>query len=305
MPKNNSGVMSKINNYIKSRREQLAENPLFDKYDKMRVEDLIACYKDNTCGESEKKFILETIYLKVFFYFPSFLSKKRYRMNVMLYDEALQNISLHILDAINRFDPSRGFPFVAYAYGDITAAMTQTFQEYNTIRLPQGSKASKAKAFFKEEDSPAKEEEHNDDCEIPVDNFVLNPDIGMTAAVDNPDKAINSDISTDVVLSSQTIMFTDADSMVVVNYDNDLHNKQVKEWLEEALSEESGVLTDDERQVVILHNGLFDHEPMVYDDIAAMRREAGKGSSRSRISQIHTRAVEKLRNWFEEMEVDG
>ena len=62
--------MSKINNYIKSRREQLAENPLFDKYDKMRVEDLIACYKDNTCTESEKKFILETIYLKVFFYFP-------------------------------------------------------------------------------------------------------------------------------------------------------------------------------------------------------------------------------------------
>ena len=303
MPKNNSGVISKINTYIKSRKKHLADSPLFKKYNEMKIEDLIACYKDEQCDDAERKFILETIYLKVFFYFPSFLSKKRYRLNIRLYDESLQNMSLHILDAINRFDPSRGYPFIAYAYGDITAAMAQTFQEYNTIRLPQGSRASKARNFFREEDEHASQDENGGENVVCVDDFVLDPETGLASVSENPETVINSDISTDTVLSSKTIMFTDSDRMVVVDYDNDLHNKQLVEWLGEALSEESGVLTEEERRIVILHNGLFGNKPMVYDDIALMRKEGGKGSSRSRISQIHTRAIEKLRNWFSDMEV--
>ena len=315
MPKHNSGVMSKINNYVKSRKKHLSNNPLFVKYNKMKLEELIACYKYNNNDEREKAFILETIYLKVFFYFPSFLGKRRYRLNGILYDEALQNISMHILDAINRFDPSRGYPFLAYAYGDITAAMSQTFQEYNTIRLPQGSKASKHRNYFREEDT-GMQSEGNDASEdsrdsrdsrdsevVGVDDFVMDPEVGMSSVIDNPEKAMNSDISTDAVLSSKTIMFTDSDRVTVIDYDTDLHNKQLVEWLEEALSEEAGVLTEEERRIVILHNGLFGNTPMVYDEIALQRKALGRGSSRSRISQIHTRAISKLKTWFYDMEV--
>lgn len=260
--KHSSCVITNINTYIKARKHQSINHQLYTKYGKMSVEDLITVYKDDTTPEDTKQYLLELLYLKLFFYFPSFLSKKKYNLTMPLYDEALQNISSHILEAIKRFDPSKGTSFLAYAYGDLTAAMAQTFKETNIVRLPPGS-------TYKE-------------CEV----------VPSTE---------NSDISPDTILVSKAILFSDVGYSDMVDYDTDLHNKQLVEWLEEALSSEADVLTDDERMVVVLHNGLFGNEPMVYADIAALRKSLGRGCSRSRISQIHTKALNKLKKWFADM----
>lgn len=262
--KHSSCVMTNINTYIRARKQHTQSNPLYPKYNKMSVEGLISAYKGIDLPEKEKEFLLELIYLKLFFYFPRFLSKKKYKLNMPLYDEALQNISSHILEAINRFDPSKGTSFLAYAYGDLTAAMAQTFKETNVVRLPPG-------ASYKEYEATPPTE--------------------------------NSDISPDAILVSKASLFSDINYSDTVDYDADLHSKQLVEWLEEAVSSEADVLTEDERMVVVLHNGLFGIEPMVYADIAAMRKDMGKGCSRSRISQIHTKALDKLKKWFAEMDL--
>lgn len=265
--KHSSCVITNINTYLRARKKQAQNNPLYLKYSKMSVEALIQAYKDEKTSEATKTFLLEMIYLKIFFYFPSFLSKKRYKLTMPLYDDALQNISGHILEAIKRFDPSKGTLFLAYAYGDLTAAMAQTFKETNVVRLPPGATY---KEYFREETVPSTE---------------------------------NSDISPDTILVSKSTLFSDISYSDTVDYDEDLHRKQLVEWLEEALTAEADVLTDDERLVVILHNGLFGNEPMVYADIAAMRKNMGKGCSRSRISQIHTKAIGKLKKWFADMDL--
>lgn len=257
--KHSSCVITNINTYLRAHKKHTQNNPLYLKYNKMSVEELISAYKQAEKNSGLKDFLLELLYLKIFFYFPSFLSKKRYKLSMPLYDDALQNISSHILEAIKRFDPSKGTSFLAYAYGDLTAAMAQTFKETNVVRLPPGA--------------------YCNECELAPSTE-------------------NNDISPDTILVSKSTLFSDISYSDTVDYDEDLHSKQLVEWLEEALTAEADVLTDDERLVVILHNGLFGNEPMVYADIAALRKEMGKGCSRSRISQIHTKAIGKLKKWF-------
>lgn len=266
--KNNSCVMTNINTYLRARKKFIKKHPLYIKYHKMSVEDLIRIYNAEDTPDDAKQFLLEMIYLRVFFYFPSFISKKKYKLSMILYDEALQNISKHILDAIKRFNPDKGSSFLAYAYGDIIAAMAQTFKETNTVKLPPGV----GYLEYAEEEADYSNE--------------------------------NTDINPDTVLVLKTSLFSEVDDFDVVDYDENLHKKQLTEWLEEALSEEAGVLTDDERMVVTLHNGLFGNEPMVYADIAAIRKNSGRGCSRSRISQIHTKAIAKLKKWFAEMQIE-
>lgn len=83
-----------------------------------------------------------------------------------------------------------------------------------------------------------------------------------------------------------------------LDIDERIHNAQLIEWLEEALSEESGVLNEDERFVLTHHYGLFNHQQMKYEEIAVMRKNKGLGSACSRISQINTAAVRKVRDYF-------
>ena len=86
--------------------------------------------------------------------------------------------------------------------------------------------------------------------------------------------------------------------------DDQIHQSQLVEWLEEALDKESGVLTDEERFIIIHHYGLFGTKPMIYSEIAEIRKQKGKGCACSRISQINSSAIRKLRKFFEENKVE-
>lgn len=80
-------------------------------------------------------------------------------------------------------------------------------------------------------------------------------------------------------------------------FEQHLHNEDLELYLRAAMHPESGVLTDDERLVLLHHYGLFDHEELTYKKIAEKR--PGKGCAYSRLSQIHKHAVAKLRRYFD------
>ena len=87
--------------------------------------------------------------------------------------------------------------------------------------------------------------------------------------------------------------------------DERIHQSQLVEWLEEALDKESGILTDEERFIIIHHYGLFNTKPMIYSEIAEIRKQKGKGCACSRISQINSSAIRKIRKFFEENSVES
>ena len=80
-----------------------------------------------------------------------------------------------------------------------------------------------------------------------------------------------------------------------------LHNIDLVQRLEDAISKEADVLTEDERNVLVKKYGLFGSKKMSYKDISAERAAEGKGSAYSRITQIHAKAIKKLAKYFEDL----
>lgn len=83
-----------------------------------------------------------------------------------------------------------------------------------------------------------------------------------------------------------------------------IHLRELREILIDAISPEAGVLNADEREVVILRYGLMGMERLPYQDISKIRKAQQKGETCSRISQIHTSALKKLRAYFRECGID-
>ena len=86
--------------------------------------------------------------------------------------------------------------------------------------------------------------------------------------------------------------------------DKYLHNIDLVQRLEDAISKEADVLTEDERNILIKKYGLFGHKRMSYREISAERASEHKGSAYSRITQIHSKAVKKLATYFQDFDIE-
>jgi RNA polymerase sigma factor (sigma-70 family) len=180
----------------------------------------------------------------------------------------MQNMSFTVLQAIDTFDPTKNFKFVNYLVGYFKSAISKTFRDTNVVSVPTGRRK-----ILKEMQQSIRTEPLGDAEEILSYTGVEYMENG-TAGMPNFD------------------------------FDEDLHNKQLIEWLEEALSSEADVVTSDERRVLVLHYGLFGHDRLPYHDIAKLRAAEGRGCAYSRLSQIHTKAVKKLQRFFSDRGID-
>lgn len=292
------GVVYAVGKIMKSKYSSNVYKKYIDKYGALSTEELIREYKREDISDQDKKWLLEQIYLKMFYFFPYTITQHHYFLTAAMFDEAIQNISVALLNAIKRFNPNLGYKFAAYFFGDLKSSMRKTFRDSNLVKLPSINTQC---TYFKEEDAvendsliPVSGHEHED----PIDSLIKEQE--EKGDLHNDVVEENHDINADRVLVSKSTKFNDSYSSSEYDFDAELYKKQLSEWLEEAISKESGVLTDDERMVVILHNGLFGNKPMIYKDIAKLRKKKGRGSARSRISQIHTQALEKIKKWFME-----
>ncbi len=76
------------------------------------------------------------------------------------------------------------------------------------------------------------------------------------------------------------------------------------EWLEEALSKEAELCSEDARIIILSYYGLFGTEPIPYRVISEIRKNLGLSSSLSRISQIHAKTIEKFRQFFQDRNIE-
>lgn len=190
--------------------------------------------------------------------------KKNYRISSHLFNDMMQNMSHMLLVAINMFDPTKGFKFTSYLAGYLKSGMTRAFRDTNVVSVPTGRRKMLQEMQAKLEASP-------------------NEIVSYTGIeYDNNGSAGSPKI----------------------NFEELVHNKELEEWLEDAVSREAGLCSDDERMILTLHYGLFGSEKKSYREIAEIRKKGGRSSSFSRISQIHARALEKLRQYFMERHIE-
>lgn len=216
------------------------------------------------CVSDEEKIWLRDEIFFQVFFLLPSVVKKNYRISSHLFNDMLQNMSNMLLIAIDMFDPDKGFKFTSYLAGYLKAGMARTFRDTNVVSVPTGRRKVLQEMRSKLEASPNE------------------------------------------IVSYTGIEYDNNGSAGVpkINFEELVHNKELEEWLEDAVSREAGLCSDDERMILTLHYGLFGSEKKSYREIAEIRKKGGRSSSFSRISQIHTRALEKLRQYFQERNIE-
>ena len=199
------------------------------------------------------------------------------------YFDLIQEGNLGLIEAINRFDPDKGFRFSTYATHWITKAVRDAIHDNSrTVKLPISLERNLSKyrmVYSKIQNEMCREpttEEIAAAMGIPKEKVVEielanREEISLNSAIDETDDLM---LETAIVTSDRTIedILIDKESTNIVL----------------SLFEKIG-LSDREKEVLILRNG-FNAEPMTLEEIAHYF-----GISRERIRQLEGRALRKVK----------
>lgn len=253
------------------------------------VEELLKEYHSTSEDVKRKKELKEKIILKIFFLFP-YIVKKNYSLPADYFDDAMMNLLCNLLTAIELYDPERGKLFSNYLIGYCRNAMTQTFRAASVVS-PGKARRAMLDALYADEN----------------DKSDLSDPFKDTASEDGdmPETVEEEEVTEGGLAAPETCHAVPLDEERLgtadwAEVDEAIHKEQVYEWIKEALSPESGVLTDDEREILYSHFGVFGHSRVPYKDIAEERRKQGKGAACSRISQLKSQALRKVRHFCRE-----
>ncbi len=258
--------VSSVSIYNQIRKKHEKRKDLASIYKKEPVEKLLLDYHCSNIDKKTHDWLRDEIFFRTYFLLPHAI-KESYPVTSHVFNDAIQNMSFSVLQAIEKFDPTKGYTFVSYLVGYFKGAFAKTFRDTNVISVPTGRMK-----ILKERQKYVKTESFGSSDEIHTYNGVEYTENGNVGMLD-------------------------------IDFDEDLHNKQLVEWLEEALSREAGVITSDERRVLVLRYGLFGHQKEPYRNIAKLRQRDGLGCAFSRLSQIHAKAVGKLKKFFKDRDI--
>lgn len=269
-------VINSVSMYMEIWSRHVKNKHLHTLYENKSVEDMLMDYHKRSTPEHIRKWLKNEVFFSIFFLLPHVI-KKHYYLSVNSFEDAMQNMSYNVLMAIESFDPRLGTTFVNYLAGYFKAAVSKTFRDTNLIVIP----AARRKIL---KDAVAREQDAEKEPEVSYPKIFMYDDTSNTC--------------------TGAFRGLAGSPWEQQEFDETVHNRQLVEWLEEALSRDAGVLTHDERRVLIMHYGLFGESPCTYQEIAKLHKAEGKGHACSRLSQISTQAKKKLRKFFAEMELE-
>lgn len=279
-------VVISVSEYNVLRRKHRVNKALFEKYEGFSVEDLLREYHDKKTPKKEKQWLKEEVFLRTFFLLP-YVAKKTYHITAAHFDDGMQNMASNLLTAIDKFKPELNYAFVDYLAAYLRAGVTKTFRDVNIVSIPSARRKLLRDAMLRM-GSGAEE--------------AVSEAVAGLAIIPVSYPAVPSNY--DAIDLHDNRGTHGGGSHERENFDEIVHNLQLTEWLEEALSVGADIVTADERRVLVMHYGLFGHKPHTYKEIATLHKAEGKGHACSRLSQISTQATKKLRAFFRELGVE-
>lgn len=335
----NGGVVNSVSEYRKRWLLRTTVSKYPNNSDSEVIQRLLEEYHTEGTTPERKKELKHDILMRCYFMFPSFL-RKNYHLPAELFNDAVQNMAANTLRAIDLFKPSLGYQFSNYLVGWFRDAAVSALRSVYIVSAATLRQAAIDAAIPADD-----EELENDISPFLAGNVAVGKDMSeeeTKTAADMYEAQAESRENSDCIdtcdddeslLCTENGYADDCKSRVMrgastvrgnivelddsryyklapgIEKDEDIderiHQSQLVEWLEEALDKESGILTDEERFIIIHHYGLFNTKPMIYSEIAEIRKQKGKGCACSRISQINSSAIRKIRKFFEENSVES
>lgn len=222
----------------------IKENPLLTKKQEIELSRRI-----KKGDESARKKLIESNYRLVIS-----IAKKYHRKDIN-FEDLLQESSIGLLKAVNRFDPELGYKFSTYACWWIKQAALQYINENSTnIKVPTHSRLLNAKikkeidAFEKENGRSPSYEEISSLVDEPVKKIKYT--IKSNKHIASIDNQIDSDNSASILMNKIE------DSSVDSNPERSLENKELNKIVEESLA----LLTPKEEKIIRLRFGINNND---------------------------------------------
>lgn len=274
-----------------------------------RIADILREYHKEGTTPERKKELKHDLLMYTFFLIPHFL-KSNYKLTAELFNEAVQQITENLLYAADLYDPDKGFNFSSYLIGYFKSGVAKTLDNCNVVSTATLRTAARSCGMSVEDvetaenpyivrvrgESDDDEEDHEQRAKPAVDEPVVRNQRVLRGAMRVNGNAVELDDNRMYVMSADADPFTDID--------DEINQSQMQEWLEEALDPDNHVLTPDESFALIHHFGIHNVPPKTYKQIAALRKQQGKGGACSRVAELQKKALAKLRKFFKNNNVN-
>jgi DNA-directed RNA polymerase sigma subunit (sigma70/sigma32) len=256
-------------------------------------------YHSPCTPEEDRIYYRDCVILNLFFLLPYVLSPKRLRAPV--FDEALQNMVLNLMVAIDRFKPERGTRFVSFIPGYLKEAIDISIRDDCVVTVPKAvRRAALKKELAQVEVTPPEEESRED---------ILEGELPPHAYSDLDEEADTAPLWTRQVQTKGSSF--DPLESEVYEQDGDsagletlLIRTEYLRLLEFVLSPECDILSQKERTVLIYRFGVFGAPRLTLEQVSEMFLSLGWQSTKEWIFQLQRRALGKVRGFFSNLELE-
>lgn len=240
-------------------------------------------YKDESLDIEERLKYRDYAIYNVFYLFPYILSKKRLRFS--MFDEIIQQLIVSMIQAIDKFDVTRGSKFTAYIPGYIKEAIDICLQQDTVVYLTSSAR-KKITEKFKEQ------EELGETVVVSRTNVPAS----STAHVPN---AIGCFYQGETYLEEIHQSRNPYDDSESTGDAHDMMERsEYMKILEFALSEDGGILSEKERVVVTYRFGIFGAPKLTLKQVAELFHTQGWRATVEWIFQLEKRSTVKLNKFM-------
>ncbi|KUO76128.1 MAG: RNA polymerase subunit sigma [Clostridia bacterium BRH_c25] len=241
----------------------------------MDLTNLWETYSKTKAAGIREELILKYIYL------VKFVAGRLYASygNNVEFDDLVSYGVFGLIDAIDKYDLARGVKFETYAQLRIRGAIIDQLREIDWLPRSVRQKSKELeKAYFEIENRlgrPATDEEMAESFGMPVEEFQKKIQNITTYSI----------VSLDDLLEQKREVTSSEEDKQIETPESVIENTETKEILVDAVS----TLPEKEKKVV----SLYYYEELTYKEIGKLLN-----ISESRVSQLHTKAIIRLKNKF-------
>ncbi|MCB5270560.1 MAG: hypothetical protein LHW56_01800 [Candidatus Cloacimonetes bacterium] len=246
----------------------------------------------------------DCILLNVYFLLP-YLLRRHYALRASLFEDALQNMVVSVLTAIEKFDVTRGSKFTSYIAWYLKEAIETSRMNDGVVKIPRHARRELAEALAQ----PLTEDDFKEEAGAPEES---KGEEGTEPGVDT-----SQQFSQDTYPAGRTLSWAmnanEADTLeweYLLSEDSPaleeiVDQRRVIQMLEFLLNPGCSVLSEKEKVVITYRFGVFGTPKLTLSQVSDLFRSFGWKGTTEWIFQLQRKALEKVRVFFQRAGVES